>query len=473
MSSALGDYVHLYAEHYLEKQEREEKNPWKNYNIAHEDYTNNLTSSFLANRTKNIDNISKNDIDELNKRLAGENYETLKNDEILIRSDRQDLIDEIYKELQKVTSKQQLEAFQRGNRKVLRSNNLNSNLQQSKSELEKRVEKLRKLKQDLNKMIKWKKQVVKKEDFKTLLATAKELDAPIKGMRYSKDRQKMKSKLGEIKKAVQTIQFDTASHHISGDFGEQLFYRFGRTAENVAQEEINNTFEKIVGNERSRILIDKELVALDLSRGDDKILSTDEIGNSYSLGSTKDKVDVQIMVGDETKALASIKTVSSLYAKNLYGDVGDLHLQDVTLFSVLTYLNAYGDKYEIPPDFGTHWLNMHTALGSIPDQDSADEILKQEIAYEALVSGNPFKRDAANANIFVYIDRKSGRFKIQRTLDILLNSNNIVQKFDIGKLDLVNENKKNISPVQRIRSILIRIHQIQIEVMYNVFRTKT
>ena len=116
MSSALGDYVHLYAEHYLEKQEREEKNPWKNYNIAHEDYTNNLTSSFLANRTKSINNISLNDINELNKRLAGENYETLKNDEILIRSDRQDLIDEIYKELQKVTSKEQLETFQRGNR---------------------------------------------------------------------------------------------------------------------------------------------------------------------------------------------------------------------------------------------------------------------------------------------------------------------------------------------------------------------
>ena len=467
--SALGDYVHLNTMHYLKKQMYQQIENWKNFNISESDYNNVDPSLFLQNRSKNINNISKSDIEELNRRLGGENYEAAARDEILIRSDRQNLIDEVYKKLQEVSSIEKLEAFQRGNKKVLKSSNLNNDSQLTQTDLEDKVENLRKLKRQLDQAIKWKKQIVDKDTFNDLLKNARALDVPIKGVRYSKDRKKMQSKLGEIKKAAQTIQFNTASHHISGAFGEELFYQLAKTSEDVAQNAIYEEFEKVVGDERSNILIDKKLIAVDLSES--KVLSTDELGNSYSLGSTKDKVDVQVIVGENTKVLASIKTVSSIYAKNPYGDIGDIHLQDVGLLPTLTYLNTYGSGIGVSSDFGTHWLNMHTALGT-KNQDNADQILQQEISYEALASGNPFKQNSSHANVFVYFDRKSGRFKVERTLDILTNINNnkIIQKFDITKINLINENQKSTSSVDRIKRILTKIRQIQIQVMYNVFK---
>jgi hypothetical protein len=92
------------------------------------------------------------------------------------------------------------------------------------------------------------------------------------------------------------------------------------------------------------------------------------------------------------------------------------HLQDVGLLSTLVYLNNYLE------DFGNHWLNLHAIHVDMnfarPD---ADEIVQKEIAFEALVSGNPLKTNMQNANAFIYINRATGTVFVKSVSDLLLN----------------------------------------------------
>ena len=53
---------------------------------------------------------------------------------------------------------------------------------------------------------------------------------------------------------------------------------------------------------------------------------------------------------------------------------------------------------------------------------NADSVLEKEIAFEALVSGNPLKKNVKNANVFVYMERKTGKVVIKPVSEILLNN---------------------------------------------------
>jgi hypothetical protein len=93
-------------------------------------------------------------------------------------------------------------------------------------------------------------------------------------------------------------------------------------------------------------------------------------------------------------------------------------LQDVDLYPTLIFLNSQIAGLE---NFGNHWLNMHSAYkiaGSIrtyddPGKENLDEILKKEVAYEALCSGNPFKTGVDSANVFVHINRATGKVYVK------------------------------------------------------------
>ena len=80
-------------------------------------------------------------------------------------------------------------------------------------------------------------------------------------------------------------------------------------------------------------------------------------------------MDVQIKVKDED-VFASVKK----YQVRL-GNQPRSHLQDVNLFSTITFLNQFND-------FGNHWLNLRAAKGSPSDAASElDTIVKQEVAF--------------------------------------------------------------------------------------------
>ena len=101
------------------------------------------------------------------------------------------------------------------------------------------------------------------------------------------------------------------------------------------------------------------------------------------------------------------------------------------------------------------------------NKNNADEVLKQELAYEALVSGNPLKDVKNVANIFVVIDRFSGKVYAKSTKKILLEDfNQITMSSDISTIHY--NNKFSSTPGQRIANILIQAHKEKIQIGFKV-----
>ena len=103
----------------------------------------------------------------------------------------------------------------------------------------------------------------------------------------------------------------------------------------------------------------------------------------------------------------------------------------------------------------------------IGNRGSADQTLKEEIAYEALVSGNPLKKGVQGANTFVFIDRATGRVMVTKTKDILTNEiNRINIKPNISNIKLKNRYSKTFQ--DRITGVLMQAHATQLYVSLNV-----
>ena len=107
---------------------------------------------------------------------------------------------------------------------------------------------------------------------------------------------------------------------------------------------------------------------------------------------------------------------------------------------------------------------MHAATMSVDGKENADLILQQEIAYEALVSGNPLKTDALEATVFIAIDRNSGQVFIQNTKTILDDLDHFSITPKISKVVLANTKADNVST--RIKTLLAAIHNKKFTVFY-------
>jgi len=137
-------------------------------------------------------------------------------------------------------------------------------------------------------------------------------------------------------------------------------------------------------------------------------------------------------------------------------------LQEVNLLTTLTFLNSYTGL----EDFGNHWLNMHSMHVAHPQQKELDEILKKEIAYEALSSGNPFKKGVDSANVFVHINRATGKVYVKSVQDLLDNMDRIGGLSGISRLHFNNQRQDEIW--QRINNILTQVHATKIHVAMNI-----
>ena len=253
------------------------------------------------------------------------------------------------------------------------------------------------------------------------------------------------STIGEIQSALKTYRYKGAAQDISGHFGEMMVAICDETCANLAEEQVKKFItQAIVGAQTAEI------------RFDNIFDSNPDNKNQYSLGSTQTKVDVQININDED-VFATVKASADTDTPPRP------QLQDVDLLIPLTFLNSYAGL----ENFGNHWLNMHMANSyAYAEQGQLDEILKKEIAYEALSSGNPFKKDVTSANIFAYINRATGRVYVKSVQDLLDNMDRIGGLNGIPRLRFRNWWKPEIW--QRINDILTQVHGTKIHVAINI-----
>ena len=277
----------------------------------------------------------------------------------------------------------------------------------------------------------------------------------------------------QIEEAIKLYRYGGAITDISGRFGEMLVAICNDSCSDLAEQTadeavraaaIKSINQGVVGDISSAANFNKKLVSTGY-----KIFGTNSDNqNQYSIGTTKNKVDVQIKVNDE-QVFANVKTRA-----NLDGKAGRDQLQDVDPYTALVFLNSQVEGLE---NFGNHWISMHLAYGeengriyNEPKQADLDEIFKKEVAYEALSIGNPFKTGVNAANVFVHINRATGKVYVKSVQQLLDNLNKADNR--IGGLQKIStlryNNIKQPEVWQRLNDILNQVHATKLSVAINI-----
>lgn len=456
--SALGDYIHLYKKNYLTYGVAEKGEKPKPYTPV---------KNLLTNRLKTVKPISPSALLELETRLKKNTKTQEKLDKNINEQDYQKKLNEMYK---LIASYSTPEAWGHGigrmvdHGKIKGPSNYYASLDATKTYGVIAEGKLAR-NNILTAIDRINKEgVATNEDIQNLLRLYKVASL---GKDFSGGGGT--SILGSLQRAANELTYNTYYTHVVGDVGEHLVAMCGDTAQNCAVEEIQEVLKQsVIGNTKSTVSFSKDLISKDLS----KYISTDKSGNNYIIGHTQDKVDVQIKINNED-VYASVKN---------YGNPkdGKVTLQsDISLISTLAFLEQFNQ-------FSTHWLNMHSGQmkGNVA---SANKTLKEEIAYEALVEGNPFKT-GKKANVFIFMDYLSGKVYVKDVKTILTKEFNKIGfspriegiKFTNTKVATHSRYNKNtgkresyrVTYSDRITSILMQARAQQLRVTLNVSASK-
>lgn len=243
------------------------------------------------------------------------------------------------------------------------------------------------------------------------------------------------------------VKIDNVYQNVAGQMGELLVGAIGDTSLGLANDALKREIrDSVVGDNATKVTLDKKLF-YDYTVRNFKNW-TDE-GNSYSIGATKDKVDVRIKI-DEVPVAATVKN---------YLDASKIELQkELNLFYPIALLNQYDN-------FGTHWLNMH-ALG-VPSA-AFDNVLEKEIRYEALAHGNAFK-DVEDANVFIAIDRPTGKVAVASTKTLINTGDKFLISPNIGSIQFKNtwqggRRKSQREAMNRVGTVINELHQVNLRV---------
>ena len=431
--SALGDYVHLHTENYLKYGVAKKGKSPKHFKAPR---------NHLQDRLKGVKSVNQKTVKTLQQRLMANTTAKIAKDKKNMALDMQQKINQLYEIVAKHTQTGVMGYFY-GTSKNGWAYTGDYNTLKGLTLTEAEIARRKGLFETLNRQISAanKKGMITEEELNSIVQLYESAGGSLQGV-------KTESILGHIQEAIQNTSFNTWRSHVVGEFGEGLVALCADKVESLSVEEVGNFLkESVVGDQRTSITLDKSKVARDLSSH----LSTDKEGNVYSWGATQDKVDVNIQINGQD-VLASVKN---------YYDAGSVTLQkEVSLFAALAFL-------ESKQKFGTHWLNMHAGTLKGQSRGEADEVLKQEIAFEALVSGNPLKRGVDGANIFVYLDRKTGRVFVKSTKDIL------IKEFDRIKItpdikSIILNNSEDTQIQDRITKVLLDAHATQLHVAMSV-----
>lgn len=444
MSKPLGDYIHLHYTHYKDcgtyRLGEGKKDKYQIY------------ENFLKDRTKDLTTISDETISMLRKRIA--NDAKTKAERGIEQKQYDERLEQVYQYIQQFTSDKLIQSFQFGqNQKGFKNQFVSKNYEKgtiTPDQLKDKVEKLREIR-DMIKELNSGKISATENNIKKLNNKYNELDIGI-----PLDAS-ISSPIERIQKAIDGYSFDQIYSSVSGRFGEELVFSVRDTAFGIVNDNLQTAInqEAVVGMEKTKISLNQDLFAVkDMTK---KIFkSADKNNNQYIINETQDKVDVQIIVNRED-VFSSVKDYFDTSGKNRV-----TLQQDMNLLYSLTFLNSYREE------FGNHWINLHTVAEKNKNRKNADKVLKQELAYEALVSGNPFKSGATPANTFIVIDRATGKVIIENTQDILLHKFDQIRMDDnqIYNLNLQKQNKKASNFEERITRILSYLHQIKLHVSY-------
>ena len=252
--------------------------------------------------------------------------------------------------------------------------------------------------------------------------------------------------LTALKRVAQDIAFSRAeAAAVRGQFGETIVSMCGDVVVDKALKEVNGV---IRGADVTSFKMNESMIPKSVARQ----FKQDTGINLYQVHASQDKVDVQIVVNKQPLNV-------SVKAYTPKGNTIRAHLQDVSLLNTLA--SSVGD-------FGNHWLNLHCANIALPGTAALDKELKEQIKYEALVSGNLLKKGSLKADTFVAIDAVSGRVVSLSTKNLLLGGpgGSFGLAPDISSLRIFGNHKAN-SWEQRISNILQSIHAIKIKVTLN------
>ena len=285
--------------------------------------------------------------------------------------------------------------------------------------------------------------------------------------------QEAQSVLGKIQNALNGLTYTTVFNMLKGDFGEQLIYCARDASYYTGVRNANNEIEKVCGGHESQILFSPSDLVVDLAEYDKyyKTMETTVEGKSkqiYQLKTTKDKVDVSIIINQENM-FASVKNYRDL---NNMANTGMRLQKDINILYALIGLNNL--KYL--ENFGNHYLNLHAhernvaTNNNLTDElEESEKILKYEVAYEALASGNPLKATKERANTFVVIERKTGQVYAFSTKKMLEENGADLNNFNFSPESIFSReylNEYQDSVEARLANVLMQVHKAKVSVYY-------
>lgn len=447
MMSALGDYVHYEAKNYI------------NYGLSkrNKNSMKNLSSSFQAYKQKRMENIKpkvgSQTLKILEERLKRQSDQFINNDKKVCEGQEENLKEEFFKKLAEISTADVMEVFQ--NRTKWKSEYLSQYTTLSKEEIENRRSILKNFQNKLDNILKngalgavTSEELLEiqkiYEDF-----TKKQINGPITA-----------SLLGTLQKEMDQYRYYTWISNLAGAFGEMFVAACADTADQVASNKIIEVMKGVKGDDRSSGIFTINEIATEAQSEIKKYFQDYDMGDHFELNKTQDKVDVDITVNNEN-VLATVKN---------YGTNRSVTLQkQLSLFYTLLYLNREGN-------FANHWLNIHAIHKDgkqVPIDKELENIIAFEVRYEGLVSGNPLKQ-GQHANIFVFMNYRTGDVVIESTYDILNNPN--VENLVIVRPSLEKIHLNNIwqsdSAENRIAKLLIQTHQTNLHVTYRGVKEK-
>lgn len=466
--SALGEYIHLYTRNYIE------------YGVSR----NNRSDSFkyqrmedyIQRRTKNLKGVQNSTLETLRYRIAGDSDTLNDRERNQVQHLWQKNLNRVYNKLASFTSKELMDNWSLDNESFQSSSNQHQNRLAFSytDDISTFILHRRKIKNLIDKINERhfadKNQIDRiNEEYEILQRlienTGSQIHLPfLPEFKENDNIDKIISFCGKFQKKIDNIHLINMDTQISGDFGEYLVYSARDTIWDGTIKELNNTIKQgIVGGEAHGGYIPIEVFKEPLP---ERAFTIE--GDTYKITPSQDKVDAQIIINRE-EVFASAKAY-----KDLFNHGGAKLQADMRLITTLAYLN------NTITDFGNHWLNMHAAssLGSIMarrrrDFDNSNLIFKQELAYEALVVGNPWKQGVKEAEVFVAIDRTSGKVMALNTQDMLVNYFNCF-KFLPAHSRVENiqlqRNQRSNTIENRIKNILADFHEFQVTVYFNVNR---
>lgn len=239
-----------------------------------------------------------------------------------------------------------------------------------------------------------------------------------------------------------------------GYFAEALVHAANTSLKKVTIQALYQAIEE--GEKRDEIHFEKSRMWSEAAKEYEKIESDAESGikqgsSLFKVQRTQNKVDATITLEDNTKLQTSIKS----YTQGKSG-TARTSLQDFGLLYTLS---------ETESEFANHWLNLHCLNLST---DAYDEVLKDTLRYEALVTGNPLKNPKEFVDSFIYISPDLGKIYTGSAKDMLTNNKSNFSITDFSKIPFVRDNRIAETPAARIANILSRVHSTKIHVSYRI-----